>query len=118
VNTIDSNFFLENIRAGYQQRQERNADKGKEPVEIVSHIYDIIKNSHQILHNRGKALAYLTNKRKEGPHQAQARKAPHQYERVTGLRVMDRQPPREGVMDAFSQQSKRLPPGMASGVYN
>jgi hypothetical protein len=67
VNTIDTSFFLENIHAGYQQRKERQADRGKEPVEIVSHIYEIIKNSSQVVHNRGKALAYLTNKRREGP---------------------------------------------------
>jgi len=89
VNTIDSNFFLENIRAGYQQRHERHADRGKEQVEIVSHIYDIIKNSNQIVHNRGKALSYLTNKRKDGPNflQPRPRKAPHEYNRVTGLKT-------------------------------
>jgi hypothetical protein len=85
VNTLDSSFFVENIRTGYQLRKEHQADRGKEPVEIAAHIYEIIKNSNQIVHNRGKALAYLSGKSREGPSQRPARKAPHQFERAVGL---------------------------------
>jgi hypothetical protein len=67
VNTIDRSFFIKNIQSGYKLRQERHADKGNEPVEIAADIYKLIMGSHQVVHNRGKALAYLTGKRKQPP---------------------------------------------------
>ena len=44
---------------------------------MVAFIHDLIKSSHQIVHNRGKALAYLSGKNREGP---VSRKAPHKYD--------------------------------------
>ena len=84
VNTLDSKFFIDNIREGYRLRQERRADKGNEAVEVAPNILRIIQGSHQVVHNRGKALAYLTGKRKERPH-GMPRPEPHKYRRITGV---------------------------------
>jgi hypothetical protein len=77
VNTVDPDFFEKNIKAGYQQRKERHFDKGDEPLVMVQHIYDLIRDSHQIVHNKGKALSYLSNKRKDNP---VLRNPPRQYD--------------------------------------
>ena len=77
MNTVDPAFFSENIRWGYEQRKQRHFDKGEEPVPMVGFIHELIKGSNQIVHNRGKAMAYLSGKRKEGPVN---RKAPHKYD--------------------------------------
>jgi hypothetical protein len=46
---------------------------------MVPYIYDLIPNSNQIVHNKGKALSYLSNKRKDNP---VLRNAPHEYDLV------------------------------------
>ena len=78
MNAVDPAFFQETIRAGYQQRKERHFDKDEQPLEMVEFFYDLIKSSNQIVHNRGKALSYLSNRRDDRP--PTIRKAPHQYE--------------------------------------
>jgi hypothetical protein len=93
VNTVDPAFFEKNIKAGYQQRKERHFDKDEQPLKMVPYIYELIKNSNQIVHNKGKALSYLSNKRKEGP---AIRNPPHQY----GLAARPRQ----------WEQARREPP--------
>ena len=93
MNTVDPAFFEKNIKAGYQQRKERHFDKDEQPLKMVPYIYELIKNSNQIVHNKGKALSYLSNKRKEGP---AVRNPPHQYGLVAKPREweqMRREPP-------------------------
>ena len=79
MSTVDPDFFQKNIKAGYQQRKERHFDKDEEPLQMVPYIYDLIRNSNQIVHNKGKALSYLSNKRKDNP---VLRNAPHEYDLV------------------------------------
>ena len=84
MNTLDPVFFSQNIRSGYEQRLERHANKGQEAVEIDVGIFELIRDSHQVVHNRGKALSYLAGKRKEGPERA-PRPEPHKYLCTTEL---------------------------------
>ena len=53
-------------------------------MEVAPNILRIIQSSHQVVHNRGKALAYLTGKRKERPDD-QPRPEPYKYRRITGM---------------------------------
>ena len=87
MNTLDPVFFTQNIRSGYEQRLERHANKGQEAVEIDVNIYELIRDSHQVVHNRGKALSYLAGKRKEGPERA-PRPEPHKYARTAQLMTL------------------------------
>jgi len=69
VNTIDNDFFPENIRFAYFQRKERHEDKGNEKLQLNAELFLLIQGSNQIVHNRGRALAYMGNadkKRKFG----------------------------------------------------
>ena len=61
INTIDPHFFIENIKSGYEMRKNRHADKSDQPIEMSTEMYQLIMNSNQIVHNRGRALAYLGN---------------------------------------------------------
>lgn len=110
MNTLDTDFFIENIRAGYEQRKARRFDKGEEPIEIIPLIHELIKNSNQIVHNRGKALSYLSNKRKDNP---VVRNAPYSYGLVTNPRNFV--PSNGDQIGSFSQTSKRLPAQVVSG---
>lgn len=84
MNTIDHDFFAENIRFGYEQRKVRHFDKNEQPIEMDQFLYDLIKGSNQIVHNRGKALSYLTGDRKRK--EPGSRKKPHQYELNSDVR--------------------------------
>ena len=61
MNTLDPEYFPENIRDGYRQRKERHEDRGNEKLEINAELFQLIQGSNQIIHNRGRALAYLGN---------------------------------------------------------
>jgi hypothetical protein len=79
VNTLDPDFFITNINAGYEQRKLRKSDQESQVFEIDAGIYNIIMNSHQIVNNRGKALSYLCadkEKRKLKAAQREDRKKP------------------------------------------
>jgi len=64
VNTLDPGFFIKNIQAGYEMRKVRKADKEAVQIEMDASLYSLIKNSHQIVNNRGKALSFLGGERK------------------------------------------------------
>lgn len=59
MNTIDPSFFPENIRAGYEQRKIRHVDKTETKMQMDAGLFELIMGSNQIVHNRGRALAYL-----------------------------------------------------------
>ena len=46
INTIDPEFFIENIRFGYEQRKNRHADKSDSAIEIVPEILNLLKSSN------------------------------------------------------------------------
>jgi len=78
INTIDVRFFIENIRHGYDERKSRHDNMSDKPITMAQEMYNLVMNSNQIVHNRGRALAYLGNahkKRKEVP-----TKPRHQYD--------------------------------------
>jgi hypothetical protein len=78
INTIDPQFFIANIRNGYDERKARHADKSDKPITMAQEMYNLIMNSNQIVHNRGRALAYLGNAEKKRKQPGSYQK--HQYE--------------------------------------
>ena len=64
VNTLDPRYFEVNIHAAYEIRKIKQADKEDAEVEVDYEIYNLIKNSNQIVHNRGKALSYMNDKKR------------------------------------------------------
>jgi len=78
VNTIDPDYFEVNIRSAYELRKIRYNDKNNGELEVDFEIYNLLKNSNQIVHNRGKALSYMNeNKRARDPSDQVVR---HEYE--------------------------------------
>lgn len=67
MNTLDPEFFKANILSGEEQRKLHHSDRDAEEFEIDPGIFDIIVNSCQIVHSRGKALGYFSaeSKRKD-----------------------------------------------------
>ena len=65
VNTLDPNYFIENIRSGYEQRKIRHSDRNEQKMEMDESLYNLLMGSNQIVHNRGRALAYLGNAEKK-----------------------------------------------------
>jgi len=61
VNTIDPDYFEVNIRSAYELRKIRYNDKNNGELEVDFEIYNLLKNSNQIVHNRGKALSYMNH---------------------------------------------------------
>ena len=100
VNTIDPQFFEDNIAEGYRQRKERHSDKDNVEISMNLELYHALMNSNQVVHNRGKALSYLCGSKKryqqdsgDEAMEVKQRKAPHQYEmktRVNDGRTLDR----------------------------
>jgi hypothetical protein len=100
VNTLDPQFFEDNIAEGYRQRKERHSDKDNTEISMNLELYQLLMNSNQIVHNRGKALSYLCGSKKRYQNdladeamEAKQRKKPHQYEmktRVNDARTLDR----------------------------
>lgn len=94
INTIDEDFFISNIREGYRLRKERHADKDHGTIAMDVEMYRILMGSNQIVHNRGRALAYLTGSKKRKDNNGQSdgspveekppapRKKPHEYSRA------------------------------------
>jgi hypothetical protein len=78
VNTLDPQYFEENIRAAYEARKMRMADKNDGEVDMDFEIYNLLKSSNQIVHNRGKALSYMNDKKR--PREADNVLPRHQYE--------------------------------------
>jgi len=64
VNTLDPQYFEENIRAAYELRKIRMSDKNNGELDMDYEIYELIKDSNQIVHNRGKALSYMNDKKR------------------------------------------------------
>ena len=64
VNTLDPQYFEENIRAAYELRKIRMSDKNNGELDMDYEIYELIKESNQIVHNRGKALSYMNDKKR------------------------------------------------------
>jgi hypothetical protein len=86
VNTIDPDYFEVNIRSAYELRKIRYNDKNNGELEVDFEIYNLLKNSNQIVHNRGKALSYMNeNKRARDPSDQVVR---HEYEIKRKLLVM------------------------------
>lgn len=78
MNTIDPDYFEVNIRSAYELRKIRYNDKNNGELEVDFEIYNLLKNSNQIVHNRGKALSYMNeNKRARDPSDQVVR---HDYE--------------------------------------
>jgi hypothetical protein len=65
INTIEEGFFITNIKAGYEKRKIRQADKGESKLSIDKDIYALLMGSNQIVHNKGRALAYMGNSEKK-----------------------------------------------------
>jgi hypothetical protein len=59
VNTIDHTYFPENIKEAYRLRKIHHADKSDSKLEIEAHLFRLLMGSNQIIHNRGRALAYM-----------------------------------------------------------
>jgi hypothetical protein len=47
-------------------RKERHSDKGMASLEVDQGMYALLMSSNQIIHNRGRALAYLSGMKKRG----------------------------------------------------
>lgn len=97
MNTVEPAFFHENILYGYEQRKNRHADKNDSKMEMTTEIYHLLMSSNQIVHNRGRALAYLGGGDKKRA-RAEAgfdeeRARPHQYKRKQELPMHQ---PRQG----------------------
>ena len=98
MNTLDPDFFEMNIAEGYRQRKERHTEKDNAEISMDLGLYQLLMSSNQIIHNRGRALAYLCGSKKrfqhdsEGdqPMESKPRKAPHQYQPKT--RVVGKMP--------------------------
>lgn len=60
MNTIAPDYFITNIRDGYRLRKERHADKDMVEFEVDQSMYQLLMGSNQVVHNRGRALAYLS----------------------------------------------------------
>jgi len=54
-----------NIKNGYDERKARHVDKSDKPITMAQEMYNLIMSSNQIVHNRGRALAYLGNGHKK-----------------------------------------------------
>ena len=65
MNTLDPSYFIEKIRSGYEQRKIRNSDRNEQKMEMDQSLYNLLMGSNQIVHNRGRALAYLGNAEKK-----------------------------------------------------
>lgn len=61
INTVDPTFFPTNIHFGYQQRKDRHADKTNQKTIFQNEVFELVMGSNQVVHNRGRALAYLGN---------------------------------------------------------
>ena len=96
MNTIDPSFFPENIRAGYVQRKIRHVDKTETKMQMDAGLFELIMGSNQIVHNRGRALAYLggADKKRRLNEDGTAHVIQrHQYDKK---RVLGNQPPAAG----------------------
>ena len=83
MNTLDPQYFEENIRAAYELRKIRHMDKNDGQLEMDYEIYNLLKGSNQIVHNRGKALSYMNEKKRPSdPTDATVR---HEYEKKRQL---------------------------------
>ena len=70
MNSLDPNFFIDNIRDGYRQRKDRADERGNAKMMMDASLFALISGSNQVVHNRGRALAYMNNadkKRRLGP---------------------------------------------------
>ena len=65
MNTLDPSYFIENIKSGYEQRKIRHSDRNEQKMEMDQSLYNLLMGSNQIVHNRGRALAYLGNAEKK-----------------------------------------------------
>lgn len=81
-------------------RKERHADKDMVEFEVEQNMYQLLMGSNQIIHNRGRALAYISGMKKRGHEQMNApvseavevranteRKKPHEYSKATSLKT-------------------------------
>jgi len=50
---------MENIQEAYRLRKIRHSDKNEAKMEMDLDLYNLLMGSNQIVHNRGRALAYL-----------------------------------------------------------
>lgn len=130
INSIDQRFFIENIRNGYDERKARHDNMGDKPITMAVEMYNLIMGSSQIVHNRGRALAYIGNgdkKRKERPqnqrHQFSLKVNEPSPGRTLGNPFMKRggamiKPNEYNEKDSMMipQQSKRLRPNPADMV--
>lgn len=106
MNTIDPGYFIENIKEGYRQRKERHSDKGMASLEVDQGMYALLMGSNQVIHNRGRALAYLSGLKKRGnldssmaDEEAKSdqrhngeRKKPHEFKRTVTLNPQTSKP--------------------------
>jgi hypothetical protein len=72
VNTCDPTYFPENIKEAFRLRKINHADKSNSKLEVDADLYHLIMGSNQIVHNRGRALAYLGGDKKRGRPEAGA----------------------------------------------
>jgi hypothetical protein len=46
-------------------RKTRHFEKNNQPITMAQEMYNLVMNSNQIVHNRGRALAFLGNSYKK-----------------------------------------------------
>jgi hypothetical protein len=105
VNTIDPTYFPENIKEAYRLRKIHHADKSDSKLEIEADLFKLLMSSNQIIHNRGRALAYMGGADKkrgrdelnggglDGDGDLQPRQKREPYQKAKSLYVFQQRPP-------------------------